>query len=97
MQLWENEQKGVVGNFVMNDMDFVEMKRCDYNDLQTLTIKTKTDEQHYLNFTCIYNPARKQNIVNFQIFEKLHEMLINTLGESLSILDSARTGVQNHG
>ena len=90
-------RRGVVGVFVMNDMDFVDVKRCDYNDLQALKIKTKTGEQHYLIITCIYNPARKQNIVNFQIFEELHEMLINTLGESLSILDSAKTGVQKHG
>ena len=29
-------------------------------------------------------------------FEKLHEILINTLDESLSIISSTKTGVQKH-
>ena len=52
--------------FVMNDLDFVEVKKCDHNDLQALTIKIKADKQHYLIITCIYIPPRKQNSANFQ-------------------------------
>ena len=57
---------GGVGIFVMNDLDFVEVKKCDHNDLQALTIKIKADKQHYLIISSIYIPPRKQNNVNFQ-------------------------------
>ena len=32
---------GGVGIFIMNDLDFVEVKKCDHNDLQALTIIIK--------------------------------------------------------
>ena len=60
---------GGVGIFVMNDLDFVEVKKCGHNDLQALTIKIKADQQHYLIITCIYIPPRKQNNVYFQRIE----------------------------
>ena len=52
---------GRVGFFVMNDLDFVEVKKSDQNEMQALTIKIKADKQLYLIFTCIYIPPRKQN------------------------------------
>ena len=55
---------GGVRIFVMNDLDFVGVKKCDHNDLQALTIKIKADKQNYLIITCIYIPPRKQNNVN---------------------------------
>ena len=60
---------GGVGIFVVNYLDFVEVKRCDHNDLQALTIKIKADKQHYLIITCIYIEPRKQKILNFQMLE----------------------------
>ena len=51
---------------VMNNLDLVEVKKCDHNDLQALTIKIKADKQHYLIITCICIPPRKQKKVNFQ-------------------------------
>ena len=62
-----------VGIFVMNDLDFVEVKKCDHNDLQALTLKIKADKQHYLIITCI--PPRKQNNVNFQRLENYLDTL----------------------
>ena len=58
-----------VGIFVLNDLDFVEVKKCDHNYLPALTIKIKADKQHYLINTRIFIPPRKQNIVNFQRLE----------------------------
>ena len=69
-------KRGVgVGIFVVNDLDFVEVKKCDHNDLQALTIKIKADKQHYLIITCIYIPPRKQNNVNFQRLENYLDTL----------------------
>ena len=67
------KREGGVGISVMNDLAFVEVKRCNHNDLQALTIKIKTDKQHHMIITCIYIPPRKQNIVNFQ---KLQNYLV---------------------
>ena len=57
---------GGVGIFVVNNLDFVEVKRCHHDDQQALTVKIKADKQFYLMITCIYNQPRKQNTVNFQ-------------------------------
>ena len=48
----------------MRDMDYVEVKRCDHNGLQVLTIKIRADKQHYL-LSCLDIPTRRENIVNF--------------------------------
>ena len=70
---------GRVGIFVMQDLDFVEVKKCDHNDLQALTIKIKADKQNYLIITCIYIPPRNQNNVNFQRLENyLHTLPIDS-------------------
>ena len=66
---------GGVEIFVLNDLDFVEVKKCDLNDLQALTIKIKADKQHYLINTCIYIPPRKQNSVKFQRLENYLDTL----------------------
>ena len=59
----------------MNDLDFVEVKKCDHNNLQAPTIKIKADKQHYLIITCIYIPSRKQKNVNFQRLENYLDTL----------------------
>ena len=64
-----------VGIFVTNDLNFVEVTRCDHNDLQALTIKIKAHKQHYLIITCRNIPHRKQNIVNFQQLENYLDTL----------------------
>ena len=66
---------GGVGIFVMNHLDFVEVKKCDHNDLQAFTIKIKADKQRYLIITCIYIQPRKQNNVNFQRLENYLDTL----------------------
>ena len=43
--------------------DFVEMKICDHNNLQALTIKVKADKQHCLIFL-VY--TFNKNIVYFK-------------------------------
>ena len=63
------------GIFVVNNLDFVEEKRCDHNDLQAITIKIKAGKQLYLMITWIYIPSRKQNIVKFQRLEKYLDTL----------------------
>ena len=69
------KRRGGVEIFVMNDLDFVEVKKCDHNDMQALTIKIKADKQHYLIITCIYIPPRRQNDVNFQRLENFLDTL----------------------
>ena len=66
---------GGVGIFVMNDLDFVEVKKRDQNDLHALTIKIKADKQHYLIITCIYIPSGKQNIVILKRLENYFDTL----------------------
>ena len=66
---------GGVGIFVMNDLEFVEVKKCDNNDLQALTIKIKADKEHYLIITCTYIPHRKRNNVNFERLENYLDTL----------------------
>ena len=66
---------GGVGIFAMNDLDFVEVKECDHNNLQALTIKIKADKQLYLIITCMDIPPRKQNNVNFQRLESYLDTL----------------------
>ena len=47
MQLWEKSVSGV-GICVIKDLEFVEQKDCDQNNLQTLTLKNNTNRQRYL-------------------------------------------------
>ena len=59
----------------MNDLVFVEVKRCDHNNLQALTIKIKADKQHFLIITCVYILTRKQNNGKFQRLENFLDTL----------------------
>ena len=71
----ERRKRGGVGIFVVNDLVFVEVKRCDHNNLQALTIKIKADKQHFLIITCVYILPRKQNIGKFQRLENFLDTL----------------------
>ena len=61
----EGKEGDGVGIFV-KELNFVEVKRCDHNDLQAPTIKTRADKQHYLITTCIHIPPGKENNLKFQ-------------------------------
>ena len=67
---------GGVGIFLLIDLDFVEVKKCDHNDLQALTIKIKEDKQLYLINTCIYIPPRTKKC-GFSKVRKLLRQLTN--------------------
>ena len=72
MREWKG---GDVELFAMKDLDFVEVKKCDHNNLQALTKKNESDHQHYLIITCRYIPSRKQNLWNFQKQENFLDTL----------------------
>ena len=59
----------------MNYLDFVEVEKCNHNDLKALTKKIKADKQHYLIITPLYIPLTRQNIVNFQRLEHYLDIL----------------------
>ena len=47
MQLWEKRVSGVE-ICVKKDLEFVEQKGCNQNNLKTLTLKNNTNKQRYL-------------------------------------------------